>query len=120
MAARPKNLRSSWASKLLKLKLLLSLFGDPPEDPACLVASVVMPDKRGVIRRDLLCDLSPLLLKQGPKIFRLTFLGGHNERKHVGGRAAHFIHASHQHATRPRVKTGSNKLGGAIGANWER
>jgi hypothetical protein len=73
-----------------------------------------------VIRGDLRCDLSPLLLKQGPKIFRLTFLGGRNARKHVGGRAAHFIHASHQHATRPRVKTGPNNLGGAIGANWER
>jgi hypothetical protein len=45
-----------------------------------------------------------LLLKQGPKIFRLTFLGGRNERKHVGGRAAHFTLATstrHGQESRP-------------------
>ncbi len=106
--------------QLLELELFEPLFGDPPKHPARLAASVVMADKHGVIGGDLFCDLSPLLLKQGPKILRLAFLGGRNERKHVGGRAAHFIHASHQHATRPGVKTGPTKLGGAIGANWER
>jgi hypothetical protein len=46
--------------QLLKLKLFLPLFGDLPKDPARLVASVVMPGQRGVVRGDVLCDLSPL------------------------------------------------------------
>ena len=73
--------------QLLKLKLFLPLFGDLPKDPARLVASVVMPGQRGVVCGDVLCDLSPLLLKQCSKVLGLTFLGGRNERKHVGGRA---------------------------------
>lgn len=86
--------------QLLELELFEPFSGDPPKYPTRLVASVVMPDKRGVIGGDLLCDLSRSLLKQGPKILRLEFVGGRNEGKHVGGRAAHFVHVSHQHASR--------------------
>jgi len=87
------------------------LFGNPPTHPARLVASVVMRVKRGVIGGDLLCELSPSLPEEGPKILRLTFLGGRHEGKHIGGRAAHFVHASQQHASRPASQDQAHHAG---------
>ena len=87
------------------------LFGNPPTHPARLVASVVMRVKRGVIGGDLLCELSPSLPEEGPKILRLTFLGGRHEGKHIGGRAAHFVHASQQHASRPASQDQAHHTG---------